>query len=72
MATDTTLIDHLLKYYTSLEDVIGANGLIEQFTKPVLERAMQAELTYHLGYEKHDPKGQKRASDRLCKRSGLI
>jgi len=27
-------------------------------TKAVLERAMQAEMTHHLGYERDDPAGQ--------------
>jgi putative transposase len=33
------------------------NGLLKQLTKALLERAMQAEMTEHLGYEKHDPAG---------------
>ena len=51
------LIDQLLKDYQSPEDVLGENGLLKQFTKAILERAMQAELTHHLGYEKHSPGG---------------
>ena len=39
------------------EDIIGENGLLKRFVKAVLERAMNAELTHHLGYEKHDPAG---------------
>ena len=30
---------------------------MKQLTKALLERAMQAEMTEHLGYEKHDPVG---------------
>ena len=51
------LIDELLKKYQKPEDVIGENGLLKQFTKAVVERAMGAELAEHLGYEKHDPEG---------------
>lgn len=58
------LIDQLLKDYKSPEDVLGENGLLKQLTKAVLERAMQAELTHHLGYEKHDPKGQNSGNSR--------
>lgn len=64
MAIDTDLIDQLLKDYKSPEDVLGENGLIKQFTRAVLERAMQAELTDHLGYEKHNPKGQNSGNSR--------
>jgi transposase-like protein len=37
----------------------GENGLLKQFTKAVLERALPAEMTDHLGYEKHNPVGHK-------------
>jgi len=53
----TELIDELLKDYQKPEDIIGENGLLKRFVKAVLERAMNAELTQHLGYEKHDPAG---------------
>ena len=49
------LIDELLKQGRTPEDV---NGLLKQFTKQVVERAMQGEMAEHLGYEKHDPAGQ--------------
>ena len=51
------LIDELLKNYQKPEDVIGENGLLKQLTKALLERAMDAELTHHLGYQKSDPAG---------------
>jgi putative transposase len=51
------LLDELLKDYQKPEDVIGENGLLKQLTKALLERAMGAELTNHLGYEKSDPAG---------------
>src|SRR5436189_1703175 len=57
MAIDKTLIDHLLADYKKPEDIIGENGLLKQLTKAILERALQAELTDHLGFEKHDPAG---------------
>jgi putative transposase len=58
------LIDQLLKDYKSPDDVLGQNGLLKQLTKAVLERAMRAELTHHLGYEKHDPAGQNSGNSR--------
>ena len=51
------LIDQLLKDYKSPEDVLGENGLLKQLTKALLERALKAELSHHLGYEKRHPKG---------------
>jgi putative transposase len=53
----TELIDELLKDYKKPADIIGKHGLLKQFVKAVLERAMHAELTEHLGYPKHAPVG---------------
>ena len=58
------LLDELLKDYQKPEDILGDNGLLKQLTKAVLERAMQAELTHHLGYDKHDPKGNNSGNSR--------
>ena len=51
------LLDQLLKDYKKPEDILGEQGLLKRFSKAVLERALGAELTDHLGYEKHDPAG---------------
>src|ERR1700680_2296019 len=64
MAIDLKLIGKLLADYKSPEDIIGENGLLKQLTKALLERAMQAELTDHLGYEKHDPAGHNSGNSR--------
>ena len=55
------LIDELLKQGRTAEDV---NGLLKQLTKAVLERALQGELTEHLGYSKHDPAGHNSGNSR--------
>jgi putative transposase len=60
MAIDKELIDKLLADYQGPEDLIGEHGLLKQLTKALVERAMQAELTHHLGYKKHDPAGRGR------------
>jgi putative transposase len=35
-------------------ELVGPNGLLNQLTKNVLETALDAEMTEHLGYDKHD------------------
>lgn len=50
MDTTDELLDVLMKDYKKHEDLIGENGLLKQLTKRLLEWAMQAELTEHLGY----------------------
>jgi putative transposase len=61
---DTKLIDTLLAGYKKPEDIIGKNGLLKQLTKALLERAMHAELTEHVGYEKYDPVGNNSGNSR--------
>jgi putative transposase len=57
MAIDKDVLDKLLGSYQKPEDIVGENGLLKQLTKALVERAMEAELTTHLGYDKHDPVG---------------
>jgi len=64
MAIDLKLIDQLLADYKKPEDIIGENGLLKQLTKALLERALSAELTEHVGYEKHDPAGHNSGNSR--------
>ena len=64
MAIDNELIDSLLKDYKEPEDLIGDNGLLRQLTKQLLERAMAAEMTGHVGYEKNDVAGNNSGNSR--------
>src|SRR4051794_12067508 len=52
------LLDQLLAGYTKPEDLTGKDGILKQLTARLVERALQTEMTEHLGYEKHDPKGR--------------
>jgi len=58
------LVDELLKGYQKPEDIIGENGVLKRLMKALLERAMSAELTNHLGYQKHDPAGHNSGNSR--------
>lgn len=51
-ALPNDLIDALLSNYKKPEDLTGENGLIKQLTKALVERALQAEMTEHLGHGK--------------------
>src|SRR4029077_10136929 len=51
----------LLTHGQTADDI---NGLLKQLTKAVLERAMQGELTAHLGYEKHAASGNNTGNSR--------
>lgn len=68
MANDTTitpeLLDRLLANYTKPEDLLGEDGLLKQLKKALVERALGAELSEHLGYEKGDPAGRGSGNNR--------
>lgn len=64
MEIKNEVIDELLKGYQKPEDIIGENGLLKQLTKALLERAMSAEMSCHLGYDKHDPAGHNSGNSR--------
>jgi transposase-like protein len=58
MAIKPEHLDELLSGYEKPEDLLGEDGLFKQLKKALLERALGAELTHHLGYEKGDPAGR--------------
>lgn len=45
----------LLANYKNPEDLIGENGILKQLTKLLVERALDPEMTEHLGHDKHEP-----------------
>ena len=52
------LIDELLAGARTEEEIAGQGGLLSQLTKRLVERAMEVELTDHLGFERHqEPPG---------------
>jgi len=52
------LLDQLLTGYEKPEDLTGDDGLFRRLKKALIERALGAELTDHLGYAKGDPAGR--------------
>jgi putative transposase len=65
MGIDLNLVDSLLAEHGKRpEDIAGENGWLKQLTKAILERALNAELSDHLGYKKHEPAGYKSGNSR--------
>jgi putative transposase len=60
------LLDELLKEYGGSEGVTGPDGLLRELTRAVVNRAMGAELSHHLGYEN----GQCPAEGQANRRNG--
>ncbi len=54
MTISNEILDELLKKYEKPEDMLGKTGLLQELTKRLVERAMETEMTEHLGYEKSE------------------
>ena len=57
------LIDELLAGKTAGE-IMGRDGLVKELTKRMVERALQGEMTEHLGYEPHAAEGRNTGNSR--------
>ena len=53
-------------------ELVGPGGLLGQLTKSVLETALDAEMSEHLGYEKHDPAGRGSGNSRNGTRAKTV
>ena len=58
------LLDALFDGVEDPKELLGPDGLFGQLKKAAMERILAAELTHHLGYEKHDPKGNNSGNSR--------
>jgi putative transposase len=52
------LLDELLAGYSKPEDLTGPEGLLKRLKGALVERALKAELTEHLGYDEHAVSGR--------------
>lgn len=64
---EEALLDQLLEDYEGPDDMFGSEGLLESLKARLVERALQGEMTAHLGYEKH---GQRPPENRDNARNG--
>ncbi len=58
------LLDELLAEYSGPESFWGESGLFATLKKRIVERTLEAEMDHHLGYTKHDPKGNNSGNSR--------
>lgn len=66
MLTEQQLTDfnQSLSKAKSFDDLMGKNGVIKQIMKQALESMLEAEISEHLGYEKHSVKGNNTGNSR--------
>ena len=69
MAIRPELLDELLKECENPEELLGQNGLLKELTKGLVKRMLEAEMTDHLGYEKHASEGRNSGNSRNGKHS---
>jgi transposase-like protein len=65
------LIDKLIAGKTP-EEIVGEGGLLAALTKRIYERALDGELTHHLGYPPHAPEGKNSGNSRNGKTSKTV
>lgn len=58
------LLDQLLESYDGPGDMFGPEGLLDSLKSRLVERSLAAELTNHLGYEKHGNRAETSANVR--------
>jgi transposase-like protein len=56
-------MDELLKDQTP-EEILGDSGTLKELKKRFIERALEGEMTNHLGYEKNSPDGHRTGNSR--------
>jgi putative transposase len=73
MTKDETdkLLDELLKGKKP-EEILGDEGLLKDLTKRLVERALEGEMTDHLGYDRHAPSGHNSGNSRNGKTSKRV
>ena len=65
------LIDEMIAGKTP-EEIVGQGGLLQALTKRVYERALQGEMTHHLGYPPKAPEGKNTGNSRNGKTTKTV
>ena len=58
------ILDELLKECKTPPDLFGEGGILKQLTTALVERALEAELSTHLGYGKHERRPESQSNSR--------
>ena len=72
IATEDLAAELLARADAEGVSLIGPGGLLAGLTKTVLETALEAEMTEHLGYEAHDPAGHHSGNSRNGARTKTV
>ena len=58
------MLDGLIGEAKTQGDLFGSGGVLKELSKRLMERMLEAEMTHHLGYEKHDASGNNTGNSR--------
>jgi putative transposase len=61
-----------LEHCETADDLLGKNGVVKNLVKGLSEQILEAELSYHLGYEKHAAEGRNSGNSRNGKSSKTV
>ena len=62
-------VDMLIESDSDLSNILGKEGMIKQLSKCILERALEAEMQSHLGYERYKRNGSENARNGSFKKN---
>jgi len=65
------LLDELLAGKTP-EEILGKDGLLDDLTRRLVNRALEGEMTHHLGYAPHSPAGRHSGNSRNGKTTKTV
>lgn len=57
-------LDAEIANITDIKELLGSEGLVKRLVKQTVERLLEAEMSNHLGYEKHNNSGDKNGNSR--------
>ena len=64
-----TALDMLIESDSDLSNILGKEGIIKQLSKCILERALEAEMQSHLGYDRYERNGSENARNGSFKKN---
>lgn len=62
-------VDMLIESDSDLSNILGKEGLIKQLSKCILERALEAEMQDHLGYDRYERNSSENARNGSFKKN---
>lgn len=66
------MLDGLIGGAKTQEDLFGSEGILKELSKRLMERMLEAEMTHHLGYEKHALEGKNTGNSRNGKTTKTV